>query len=273
MTVPRNRARVEASTPGPYALYKTSIPYLKGAAGLRRDDIVTTSFPKSGSTWLRFFLTNLLKEACEECHIVDFKRVDATLPELRSDNLLVAWPFATIPRFVKTHTFWWPLFARNRVVHIIRDPRDVMVSFYEFERAKRKRTFEGELSEFLRHRRYGLRRWFRHYFSWHERSTVTLKYEALWENDIEEFSRLFSELNISVDRELIEKAAQNSRFNVVKRMEAEFGKSREVFINGYNFTRAGCPGDWKRVFDVNCIGIYEKLCSEYGFDYEQLSSK
>lgn len=225
--------------------------YSIGLLGLRGDDVLLTSFPKSGNTWIRFFLCNLISLQEWDGEHVTFPELDATMPELGVSNLLRSWPHDTIPRVVKTHKSRWPIFRGNRAILLVRDPRDVMVSYFHYERGKKKGRFRGEFSEFIRHPKFGFQAWCEHYVSWRANASVVLTYERLKSDDVGEFRRMLDAVDITVSDALIEQAAKRSRFEEMKKVEEKEGvrESEDHFEEDKQFMRKGTSGQWPEYFD------------------------
>ncbi len=87
------------------------------------DDIFLVSYPRSGNTWTRFLLGNLINQD----DAVTFSNVESRIPEIyfNHDRFLRRLPR---PRMLKSHECFQPHYPR--VIYIVRDPRDVAVSFY-----------------------------------------------------------------------------------------------------------------------------------------------
>lgn len=87
------------------------------------DDIFLVSYPRSGNTWTRFLLGNLISPDDP----VTFSNVESLIPEIyfNRDRFLRQLPR---PRMLKSHEPFQPHYPR--VIYIVRDPRDVAVSFY-----------------------------------------------------------------------------------------------------------------------------------------------
>jgi len=241
--------------------------YAQGIWGLKNDDIILASFPRSGNTWVRFFLCHLISLSELNGKVIDFKTLDAIMPELGINNLTKPWIYKTIPRFVKTHKNCWPFFWSKKSVLIVRDPRDVMVSFYHHHIAKVKPIFSGDFPAFIRHKRLGLPAWFKHYLSWKTQCTTIVTYENLQENDVREFSRLLIGVNIHLASVLIEEAAKRTKFEKIKEIEKQGGLARpERFKKNYQGTRQGKIGTWKDYFSNDDIAYYRSLCDKFAVD-------
>jgi Sulfotransferase domain len=87
------------------------------------DDVFLVSYPRSGNTWTRFLLGNLIHQD----EPVTFSNIESRIPEIyfNPDRALRALPR---PRMLKSHECFQPQYPH--VIYIVRDPRDVAISFY-----------------------------------------------------------------------------------------------------------------------------------------------
>jgi Sulfotransferase domain len=87
------------------------------------DDVFLVSYPRSGNTWTRFLLGNLIYQD----EPVTFVNIESRIPEIyvNPDRRLRRLPR---PRVLKSHESFQPHY--RRIIYIVRDPRDVAVSFY-----------------------------------------------------------------------------------------------------------------------------------------------
>src|SRR6516165_5909237 len=87
------------------------------------DDAFIVSYPRSGNTWTRFLIGNLIYQDDP----VTFANIEARIPEIYFNPDHVMRGLAR-PRILKSHECFDPRY--RRVIYIVRDPRDVAVSFY-----------------------------------------------------------------------------------------------------------------------------------------------
>jgi hypothetical protein len=87
------------------------------------DDVFLVSYPRSGNTWTRFLLGNLI----DPDYPVTFANIESRIPEIYFNSDHVMRGLAR-PRILKSHECFQPHY--RRVIYVVRDPRDVAVSFY-----------------------------------------------------------------------------------------------------------------------------------------------
>lgn len=235
--------------------------FASGLAGLRSSDVLLASFPRSGNTWVRYFLCNLISLCEWDGREVDFALLNRTMPELGVDNLLARWPHPTIPRVVKTHQRYRFMFGRKASIGIIRDPRDVMVSYYHFTH-DRKRIYSGSFAEFIRHPSYGLPSWFAHYSSWRSRWSIVVRFEDLLEEPLRELRRMLDVLAVQPPDEVVEEAVSRTSLGALRRAE-----SPETATDRYRaFARSGTSGQWRTYFSDEDSAHYVELAKLHGAD-------
>jgi hypothetical protein len=86
------------------------------------DDTFIVSYPRSGNTWTRFLIANLLHPD----QPATFANIERLVPdsEAQSSRYFKSIPR---PRVIKSHQYFDPRY--KKVIYIVRDPRDVALSY------------------------------------------------------------------------------------------------------------------------------------------------
>lgn len=198
-----------------------------------RADVHVVSFPKCGRTWLVL----LIGKAIAEHH------------RLRIDNPLklrqMAWPWRRIPYILQHHDggpeFLLPeeiptdksAYAGKKVIFLVRDPRDVLVSLY-FQLTRRNANFDGTFDEFLAQRRGGLEALIAFYNAWAAnrqtpRDFLLVTYEDLHQDPHGELRRVLAFLGVpDVSDATVDTAVEYAHFDNMREIESSnaLGTSR-----------------------------------------------
>jgi hypothetical protein len=127
---------------------KVVIKYLSGTDIADRnlavygDDTFIVSYPRSGNTWVRFLIANLVYPKEE----VSFANIERLIPDTssQSNRALKRTPR---PRIIKSHQYFDPRYPR--VLYIVRDPRDLVLSHYDFQRKQRQIADDYPLPQYV----------------------------------------------------------------------------------------------------------------------------
>lgn len=103
---------------------KNSQPSACRSVQILPDDTFIVSYPKSGNTWFRFLVANLIYL---ERQSVTFSNIEKLVPDIYVNTQEELLSIST-PRFIKSHEYFDPRYPK--VIYIVRDPRDVAVSYY-----------------------------------------------------------------------------------------------------------------------------------------------
>lgn len=245
------------------------INYLTGLFCLGKNDVILTSYPKSGNTWVRFFLCNVISLSEWDNREVTFEVLNDTMPEIGVDNLCEKWKHNTLPRFVKTHKHFYPyIHGKCPSVLLLRDPRDVMISFYEYKKGKKGDNVSQKFHDFITRDDLGIEAWCKHYISWRDKADVKMRYEDMKTDDIGEFTRMLDLLGINIEGAIIREAARRSRFGQVKKLEKKHGTGRKGsdFKENHGFARKGAVGEWEKRFGDEELEYYHSMLDNYSID-------
>jgi len=227
------------------------------------DDVFIASYPKSGNTWTRFLVANLIYPQ----EPVTFLNIEKIIPDpdLQSRNFLKHCPR---PRVMKIHHPFDPRY--KRVVCIVRDPRDVAVSQYHFQ-IKRAVLQPGHpIEDFVKRfvaggtSPYGS--WGQNVGSWliaryNGPGFVLLRYEDLIENAVEGLAQIARLLNLEPDRHRLEKAVEFSsadRMRALEKLQADqWASTKETRID-LPFVRGAKAGEWKSTLSPDAVAQIEQ---------------
>ncbi len=193
------------------------------------------SFPKAGRTWVRFFLNYYYfyqypfavteKVNLEYENKIPFIRYAHPGYSAKNSHQLQQ----SIKKFLTRNLY------RYKIIFLIRDPRDIFVSYY-YQLTKRKDLARSRdnhvnwdtitLSELVYHDIFGISRIIEFLNQWHEalqrlnREHFILQYERLIQSPQEEFPLLLEFLGEKEPNQLaLEKAIEESSFSKMKQAE------------------------------------------------------
>lgn len=240
----------------------------RSIAGLQRSDVVMAFYPKTGSTWVRIVLYNLL--AAQRGLVAsdfDFDSVDASMPEFAHPSFFRASPFPDVARTIKTHRPYVPFWRGHKSIVFTREPRDTMVSFLHYANAKREFGFSGGLDDLLRHPDMGLDSYFRFYCSWVDKAGLIVSYEDLRGSPVETFRRLLDYIGIEASGDELEAALQASSLEKTRKAQAQSSEAfQSKFAEGFVFARKGSVGEGRQIFDADQEAFFQSRRRHWGFD-------
>ena len=189
------------------------------------EDIYLVSFPKSGNTWLRFLVANAFKQHLQIQQEVNFFSIHDIIPDVQiSRNIRDVGIFgqSDLPRIIKSHSRFNPNY--HRVILLVRDPRDALVSYYYFLRNYGGLPEEYKISEFIRSDRFGADVWSLHTQSWLSRASSNqnvqvILYEDLVASTAEVLSRVVEMIGFNVCSKDLSFAVELSSKEAMKRSE------------------------------------------------------
>ena len=245
------------------------------------------SFPKSGVTWLKFMLTQVLIKTygLEDSATVDLNKLIRQNPQLPNiiwthDNSHIIDEKGNINDIEKMFIYGGRLrYGKSRVILLVRDPRDVVVSHY-FQVTKRseKPLDLPSMNAFIRHKYYGVERIVRFYQIWNRNSWIPqqlliVRYEDLLENGIATLNKILNFIDVqNVDSAVLKQVYEESQADKMRQLEMQgkvegmrnFGPSK----NALKVRRAkiGSYKDELSNDDIRyCNRIMKNLSRAYGY--------
>lgn len=252
---------------------KTAYP----SYGLRSSDVILGAFPKSGSTWFRFILGNLISLRELEGVEVNYHMINGPLVAAYDSHRFPTISYSSIPRFVVTHLpYHRRRFGPYRTLHLSRNPGDTMVSFYEYAKARTdKHRFRGTFSAFLRTPKRGVAAWCAHMKSWQSAAQASITYEDLQRDAPMAIASVFGVLGIELPpRPMLDRAVERSSFEAIRTVEEERGldpRARGHLADGFRFARRGIVGGWREAFTADDLQFLNHTLERCGLPEFQLS--
>lgn len=214
--------------------------------GLHSEDVFLGGYPRSGSTWTRFLLYDLLTG-----REPDYDEVNRAIPDVGKHR---AAP-ALLPaggRLLKTHEPYRSEY--RRAICLLRDPRDVALSEYRFWRMRRELdgTMEEFVEAFLSRPLHGFQTWKQNVDSWltaAERGPdegvqiLLVRYEDLRSDTTAILQGMLSFLGVEPSRDGIQRAIDRNRLsNMARKAAANARTGRFQRLSGYRFINKGQIG-------------------------------
>ncbi len=247
------------------------------ALAVRPDDTFIVSYPRSGNTWARFLIANLLHPQ----EPVTFANIERLIPdaEAQSSRYMRGVPS---PRTIKTHSYFDPRYPR--VIYIVRDPRDVALSYYDFSRKCRhiedNYPLERYIGDFVNGRLIsaGWGSWGENVASWAfargaRPGFLLLRYEDMKARPERELTRIAEFLGIGASPKLLQTTLDRSSADRMREMEKTQGKewvSTKNKRNDIPFIRAASVGGWKTNLGTESVAKIEAawghIMAELGYE-------
>ena len=269
------------------------------------------SYPKSGNTWVRLLLDHLILDTDKfninnsyvtqfplRKHFLDLtsnindldelaKNCKAAQQKLNLDNKI---------KIFKTHNALWT-WNNNKynftdenctlgVIHIVRDPRNVITSILKYYR---KKNYKDALDFMKENKVLGgnneenglptiIASWSNHYNSWKKfkKNNLLIKYEDLLINPEKEFLKITDFLssvgNFQFNKDKINKAVEYCNFENISKQEDIYGflgNSKENKESKQKFFYLGPNNKWQNLLDdkirINLENLFKNEMRELNY--------
>lgn len=232
-----------------------------------KNDVFIASYPKSGNTWMQNMISSMLLNSTTN---ISPRLVSEIVPDVHARKYYKRI-FNTM--FFKTHSKPKPEY--KKVIHLVRDGRDVIVSLYHYLKLNNNKGVS--LDKLINEQdSFWSGKWHEHTAAWRDNpynaKIITVRYEDLVTNGVEELKKIASFLELGLDIEEIRTIYDHNNIDKIREKvvtegwdyDSRFGKDSK------NFFRNGRIGDFrkelstKQIEDFNAIS--EKTLRAYGYE-------
>jgi hypothetical protein len=251
-----------------YRAYRLVSPDSSERFTLGENDVLLVSYPRSGNTWLRVIMAELLYGQSGE----SIKGLDYFVPDLHerpSRNEIVPGEF----HIAKSHTPYRTISPRfkdlRRGIYLIRDPRDVVLSYYRYgyELQRYIYSFEHFVNDWLYGRIWPCT-WQEHVNSWtgdgiqtKGLDIITVRYEDLLLNAEEQMGKVLEFLNINKNLDEVKRALDNATIEKMREKEARGMRDKEQ-AEEFRFIGEGVLGQWEGTLSDEQLSLISRYAGE-----------
>ena len=219
--------------------------------GLDRNDAFIASYPRSGNTWLRFVLFDILVSG----QASGFDEVNHIIPDVGLHKPAIP----LLPgsgRLIKTHEPFQKEY--RKAIYLVRDARDVALSEFAYQKALGwiPDDFDSFLQRFVRGEVNPFSAWHEHVPDWMDSKLAStpefllIRFEEMRRNTEETLVQVLDFLGVDVDRRVVTEAIAN---NTLKKMQEKEQKSPQLSNTAPNpngseesrFIRSGSIAGWR----------------------------
>jgi len=231
--------------------------------GLDRNDAFIASYPRSGNTWLRFVLFDILVSGQSS----GFDEVNHIIPDVGLHQPAIPL-LPGAGRLIKTHEPFQKEY--RKAIYLVRDARDVVLSEFAYQKALGwiPDDFETFLQQFVRGEVNPFTAWHEHVPDWIDSKLaqtpnfLLIKFEEMRRNTEQTVVQVLDFLGVEVDRQVVVAAIAN---NTLKKMQEKEQKSPQLSstapsANGSEesrFIRSGSIAGWRNRLSLEQVGLLE----------------
>jgi hypothetical protein len=255
---------------------------LRAAYGERDSDIYVSTYTRSGTTWMQMILYQLTTDGN-----MDFDHIYDVSPWFYySARWSIIPTCSPDPRILKTHDYYnfYDANTKGKFVYVIRDGKDVIVSFYHHKINVKgyTGTFEEHFDECVNADYYNCvngdyYNWFEHVKGWLENKNnfpiLYVKYESLKNDFDNEVKRIIDFCDIPVNDSILKRTKERTNFTFMKKCSSQLGPPRKPKSH-HQFIRKGLIGEGSQRLTNKQKDMFSKkfhetlghldLVSEYG---------
>lgn len=221
-------------------------------------DVFVAGYPKSGNTWMQHLLASLIF-GIDPQYLPD-KLAQELVPSVKKNETYYKryLPFCCF----KTHRLPSP--RHRKVIHLIRDGRDVMASYFAMHKAMGKNFSLEEM--IINGKGLVPCKWHEHSRKWIENpynaETIQVKYEDLIHTPKKELIKICAFIGLERSEELIEKSIKGNSFASMQKKEEKYGMNNKKWNKDEKFVRKGKIGTYNEEIPEELITYFTNESKE-----------
>uniref|UniRef100_A0A3P9BBU4 Sulfotransferase n=1 Tax=Maylandia zebra TaxID=106582 RepID=A0A3P9BBU4_9CICH len=239
------------------------------------DDVLAVTYPKSGTIWMQEILPLVLNGGdltpihtipnWERVPWLEEKQLARVVDKLASPRALVShFPYNLMPPSFCT--------SKAKVIYVMRNPKDIMVSSYYFHQMAGFLEDPGTYDEFMDKFLEGkvmFGKWTDHMKSWRNSELgdriMYITYEEMAQDLPAALRRISDFLGCNLTEEVIQKVAEHCSFKSMQNNNmSNFSLIPKVYLDHDKspFLRKGIAGDWKNHFSSEQLTRFTSVISK-----------
>ena len=215
-------------------------------------DTVIVGFPKSGHTWMQGIVAGLKYGV--DAGIAPDTLIQDLVPDLHQQRWRRRYSGSQL---LKSHHLPRPDF--QRVIYLIRDGRDVLVSYYHWRCAY---GFTGTMHDLLAETHPTYATWQQHVELWTSNPfgarLAIVFYEVLLREPARALHDVVDMLDLDVSEDHVDRVAEWCRFERMQRKEQLHGWDNPRWPQGKRFLRRGVAGAYADEMDEQTLKMCER---------------
>lgn len=223
------------------------------------EDVFIVGYPKSGNTWFQNLLSGVVHGMNPLYAPGDL--IKELVPDIHQKQFYYRF---TTPTFFKSH--FQPKPDYRRVVYLLRDGRDAMVSYFHYLTVLK--GFEPDFAEMVRSGEGILCKWHVHVEAWLENpynaEIITIRYEDLKKAPVHELRRFCEFMDLERDMKWLELVAENASFEKMHKREKteQYHIAEPKWPKDKPFTRRGEVGSYKDEMPPEILAMFMEEAQE-----------